>query len=147
MRLNRSSDYGLRLLMYLAENPDRLCTINEVASFHNLSKAHLVKIAHQLGVHGWVHTVRGKKGGIKLAKDSADIPLADIVAMLENDFALVECMGIENECNRYPQCHLHPILNDALALFMGHLANYSLQDLVPNQKEQVVAFHPQKVAT
>lgn len=141
MRLNRSSDYGLRLLMYLAEHENRLCTINEIATFYSISKAHLVKIAHQLGRQGWIQTVRGKNGGLRLAKAPAAIPLAAIVSTLENDFALVECMGLDNQCNRYPNCHLHPILNEAFQLFMGHLANHSLADLVPQPRKKTMSIH------
>ena len=70
MRLTVYSDYSLRLLMYLAVRPERLSTIQEVAKAYNVSSNHLMKVVHQLGMAGYVKTVRGRSGGIRLGRES-----------------------------------------------------------------------------
>ena len=67
MRLTTMTDYAMRLLMYVAQQPDRLSTIAEVAKVYDISEAHLMKITHQLALNGWLETVRGKGGGMRLA--------------------------------------------------------------------------------
>ena len=71
MRLTTMSDYAMRLLMYVGQHPGRLCTISEVARAHDISEAHLTKITHQLALAGWLATVRGKGGGMRLAPPTA----------------------------------------------------------------------------
>jgi Rrf2 family protein len=93
MRLTAMTDYALRLLMYLGRQPERLCTIAEVAQVHGLSQAHLMKITYQLGQRGWITTVRGKGGGMTLALPPEQINLGAVVRSVEPDFQLVECMG------------------------------------------------------
>ncbi len=131
MRLTHMTDYALRLLMYLAQQPDRLCTIAEVAGAHGLSEAHLMKITHQLGLAGWISTVRGKGGGMRLAAPPAQINLGAVVRSMESDFQLVECFGREDHCTLSGQCRLTGILQGALHGFMQHLDRYTLADLLP----------------
>jgi Rrf2 family protein len=90
MRLTTMTDYAMRLLMYVAQQPDRLCTIAEVANAYGISEAHLMKITHQLGLSGWLETVRGKGGGMRLAAAPADINVGAVVRSIEPDFYLVE---------------------------------------------------------
>ncbi len=66
MRLTVYSDYALRMLMYLALKPDQLSTIADIAASYDISENHLMKVAHQLGVGGFVETVRGRGGGLRL---------------------------------------------------------------------------------
>ncbi len=121
----------MRLLMHLAQHPDRLCTIAEVAQHHGISHAHLMKITHQLAKGGWIHTQRGKNGGMQLAKPSQDINLGALVRYMENDLALVECLGDSSQCVLSGRCTLSHILDQALQQFLAHLDQYSLADLLP----------------
>jgi Rrf2 family nitric oxide-sensitive transcriptional repressor len=93
MRLTHMTDYAMRLLIYLAQQPDRLCTIAEVARSYEISEAHLMKITHQLGLAGWIETVRGKGGGMRLARAPEAIGLGDVVRSIEPDFFIVECFA------------------------------------------------------
>ena len=76
MRLTQLTDYAMRLLIYLAQRPERLCTIAEVAGSYGISETHMMKVTHQLGLAGWITTTRGKGGGMRLARDPGEIPLA-----------------------------------------------------------------------
>lgn len=132
MRLTQMTDYALRLLMHVAQQPPgRLCTSAEVARVYGLSEAHVTKITHQLGRAGWLTTVRGKGGGMRLARPASEIALGDVVRGLEPDFALVECLGIGNACVLTGQCRLSRILGQAVSGFLQHLDGYTLADLLP----------------
>ena len=91
MRLTVYTDYSLRLLMYLALKDDGLATIEEIAKSYGISKNHLMKVAHQLGVAGYVETVRGRHGGLRLAKPAKAIGLGEVVRHTEPDMAIVMC--------------------------------------------------------
>ena len=91
VRLTVYTDYALRVLMYLALKEDRLATIAEIAESYDISRNHLMKVAHQLGVAGYVETVRGRGGGLRLAKPIAAIGLGEVVRYTEPDMAIVSC--------------------------------------------------------
>ena len=132
MRLTLMTDYALRLLIHVGQHPDRLCTIAEVAGAYGISEAHLMKITHQLGQAGFIETVRGKGGGMRLAAPPAKIGLGTVVRRLEPDFALVECLAADNRCVLTGRCRLAGILSDGLDGFLSHLGRYTLADLLPD---------------
>lgn len=131
MRLTMMTDYALRLLMYVASRQDRLCTIAEIAQAHGISEAHLMKVTHQLGLQGWIETVRGKGGGMRLALAPAQINLGAVVRGIEPDFDLVECFGASNQCNLTGHCRLAGVLGGAMQGFLAHLDGFTLADLLP----------------
>lgn len=131
MRLTTMTDYAMRLLMYVAQHPDRLCTISEVARVYTISEAHLMKITHQLGLAGWLETVRGKGGGMRLAASPGDINLGAVVRSIEPDFFLVDCLASDTGCMLTGHCRLTGVVSGALQSFMQHLDRYTLADLLP----------------
>jgi len=135
MRLTNFSDYALRLLMFAAAQTDRLITIEETAELYGISRAHLMKVANQLTRSGFLKAVRGRSGGLALAKLPHKIRLSDVLRATEPDFALVECFGAENDCLITPRCRLRGALNNALSAFMRELDAYTLADLVLKPKD------------
>lgn len=131
MRLTAMTDYALRLLMYVAQQPERLCTIAEVAEVHAISRAHLMKITHQLGLRGWIETVRGKGGGMRLARRPENINLGAVVRSIEPDFTLVECLSTGSSCTLTGSCGLTGVVQGALLSFMQHLDEHTLADVLP----------------
>lgn len=130
MRLTIYTDFSLRLLMYLALKPDRLATIKEVATSYSISRTHLMKVAHQLGVMGFVGTVRGKGGGLRLARAAATITVGEIVRRTEPDMALVPCLApISAVCPITPACELRHAIEAARVAFLEVLDRYTLDDL------------------
>ena len=130
MRLTAYTDYGLRLLMYVAMKGDELSTIQEVADAYGISKNHLMKVAYDLGQHGFIETVRGRSGGLKLARPPARIGLGDVVRRMEGDFTMVECFAhTSNGCRITRACRLKGVLKEALDAYMGVLDTYTLLDL------------------
>lgn len=130
MRLTTMTDYAMRILMYVAHNPDRLCTIAEVAAAYGISEPHLMKITHHLGKAGFIETVRGKGGGMRLATSPSQINLGEVVRSVEPDFLLVECFAAGDGCALTGHCRLAGILSGALDGFLAHLDRYTLADLL-----------------
>lgn len=130
MRLTSTADYALRLLMYLGHHPQRLCTIAEVAQAYQISEAHLMKITQQLGAAGWIETLRGKGGGIRLAHAPVDIRLGAVVRSVESDFQLVECFAADSACTLTGSCALAHIVRNALDDFFLRLDRHTLADIL-----------------
>jgi Rrf2 family nitric oxide-sensitive transcriptional repressor len=131
VRLTVYTDYALRLLMYLALKDDGLATIKEVAESYAISRNHLMKVAYELGAAGYVETVRGRGGGLRLAKAAATIGLGEIVRHTEPDMALVPCFKpINAPCAIRRCCVLQTALEKARLAFLDVLDGYTLSDLV-----------------
>lgn len=131
MRLTLHTDYALRLLMHLALAPGRLVTISEVAEAYAISRNHLVKVAHELGKQGFVETLRGRGGGLRLARPPEDISIGHVVRVMEEDFRIVECFDqATNSCCIAPACRLKHLLREALEAWIAVLNGATLADLV-----------------
>lgn len=142
MRLTVYTDYSLRMLMYLAVKEGNRATIAEVAAAYGISKAHLTKVAHQLGLAGYVGTVRGKGGGLCLARAATQIRLGDVVRRTEPDMALVPCFKpVHGPCPIVPACGLRGALHEARQAFLAVLDRYSLDDLVQRRAELASLLH------
>lgn len=131
MRLTDYTDYSLRTLIYVAVHPDTLVTIQQIADAFGIPKNHLIKIVQQLGQDGFLHTVRGRAGGIALGRPAAEINIGDVVRATEPDFSLVECFhGDDNHCVITRVCGLRGVLTAALRAYFEVLDAYTLQDLI-----------------
>jgi len=131
VKLTLYTDYSLRMLMYLAADPNQTSTIQEIADRFHISKNHLMKVAYELGRAGYVGTVRGRNGGLRLARAASDIRLGDLVRECEGDFTLVECFDSDhNQCVLTPACKLKHVLKEALDAYFQSLNRYTLADLL-----------------
>ncbi|OHY81592.1 Rrf2 family transcriptional regulator, partial [Marinobacter sp. AC-23] len=130
MHITRYTDYSLRVLMYLAVQGDRLATIQEIADSYDISKNHLMKVVHQLNIKGYIETVRGKKGGLKLRMATEDINVGVLVRETEHDLSVVECFTSKNACKITPVCGLKPMFGEALQAFLSVLDKYTLKDVM-----------------
>lgn len=139
MRLSAFSDYSLRVLMYLGAQPDRLATIAEIAAGHGISESHLMKVVHQLGRGGFIETVRGKGGGIRLAMTANQIVIGDVIRHTETDFNLVECFADNATCRIQGGCALKAILEQASKALFLVLDAYTLDDLLVNPQGLIPA--------
>lgn len=133
MQLTAHTDYALRVLMYLTVHSQQLVTINELAEFFHVSKNHLVKVVHHLGTKGFVHTVRGKGGGICLARPAQQINVGHVVREIEGHFQIAECFNPKKQglCAIHAQCGLAGLFNNAVGQFLQVLDGAVLADLLP----------------
>ncbi len=131
MKLTLLSDYSLRMLMHLSVNQGALVTIAATAARYDVSKNHLMKVAHQLGQQGYIETVRGRSGGLRLARLPEDIILGHVVRYMEQSSVLVECFpGGKGGCLITKECRLKSALHEAQEAFFTCLDGYTLADLV-----------------
>lgn len=135
MRLTNFTDFALRLLMYAAAHEDRLITVDEASEVYDISRAHLMKITNTLTRAGFLKAVRGRSGGLMLAKPPRKIWLGDVVRATEPDFALVECFSAGNQCIITRSCRLRGILHEGLEAFSAVLDKYTLADLMLKPKD------------
>lgn len=120
--------------MYLAVNEDRLVTIKEIADAHDISKNHLMKLAFELGKQGYIETVRGRSGGLRLKLSPPEITLGAVVRHTEEDFNAVECFeSATNRCKIAGVCRLKGILHQAMTAFLNVLDGYTLADLIQDR--------------
>lgn len=145
MRLTKWTDYTLRVLMHCAATRNRATpvTISEIAQRHEISRSHLMKIVMTLSSLGWIESVRGRGGGIRLLIDADKLSVGEVLRQTETDFHMVECFDGElNSCRLNGRCHLKHVLQEATDSYLKVLDGVSLTDLLP--KPQAPKTHPLK---
>jgi Rrf2 family transcriptional regulator, nitric oxide-sensitive transcriptional repressor len=129
MQLTKFSDYALRVLMYAHAAGDRRVTIEEMAASYRISRAHLMKVVNALTRAGYLAAVRGRSGGLTLARPAEEIRLGEVILTTEPDFALVECFATGNQCVITACCRLPRVLNQALAAFIDALNQHTVASI------------------
>jgi Rrf2 family nitric oxide-sensitive transcriptional repressor len=130
MQLTQFTDFSLRVLIFLARLPDPgQATISEIAEFHQISRNHLVKVVNNLAGHGFIQTLRGKGGGLRLGRPAHTIGVGEVVRVTETNMDLVECFNAKtNQCCIIKGCALKSQLYEARRAFMLVLDQYTLSD-------------------
>ena len=135
MRLTAFTDYSLRVLIYLAADTGRRATIAEISSAFDISEHHLTKVVHFLGRQGWIATVRGKGGGMALARPAAAIGIGAVVRDTEGAAVPAECFAEEpSHCAILKGCRLKKVLAEAVRAFYDVLDQYTLADISRNPR-------------
>ncbi|MCC7273280.1 MAG: Rrf2 family transcriptional regulator [Alphaproteobacteria bacterium] len=133
MQLTAFTDYTLRTLIYLGIEEGRRATVAEIAAAYGIAENHLTKVVLLLGQAGDVATLRGRGGGLRLARPASAINVGAVVRRTEPGLALAPCLGTGN-CVITPACCLRPVLAEALDAFLGVLDRYTLADLVAGSR-------------
>ena len=136
MRLTRYTDYAMRVLLHLAARDDGLASIGDIARLYDISQNHLMKVVQDLGKAGFVRTVRGRGGGIALARPADQIVIGQVVRQTEEGFQLVDCTN----CLIAPACTLPRVLNEATAAFIAVLDKYTVADLLDKRSQMRTLF-------
>lgn len=129
MYLTQHTDYGLRVLIYTAINDDALVNISTIADTYGISKSHLMKVVTSLVKGGFLDSIRGKGGGLRLSRPADKINIGAVIRHLE-PMQLVECMGNNNQCLISPNCRMAGILGGGIRAFLNYLDGFTLADLV-----------------
>lgn len=136
MRLTRFTDNALRALLFLALEPDDVPTVGEVARKMGMSEDHLLKVVQRLSQLGYVKTIRGRNGGMRLARAADTIIVGEVVRRTEDNLSLVPCFEAANDgCPIAPACGLAPALDEALRAFLTTLDRYTVADLIAKRME------------
>jgi Rrf2 family nitric oxide-sensitive transcriptional repressor len=131
MKLTDYTDYSLRTLIYVAVHPDELVTIQQIADTFSVPKNHLIKVVQRLGQLGYLYTLRGRTGGIRLGRAASEINVGEVIRATEPDFGMVECFrGEENRCVITGACGLQHVLAEALRAWFAVIDGYTLEDLL-----------------
>ncbi|HOI66658.1 MAG: Rrf2 family transcriptional regulator [Thiomonas sp.] len=145
MKLTQFTDFGLRALMVLAENPDQSLNSKELAKILDISREHLVKVLQRLAAGGYVQNQRGANGGVRLDKDASEILLGNVVRWLEDGQGLVECLRPDGgHCNLTPLCLLRPLLSDAAEAFYARLNTSTLADCLHPPLQHFITLQTRK---
>ncbi len=149
MRLTLYTDYTLRVLMYLAlkqRDGDGLATVDEIATAYGISRHHLTKIVQELGQQGFIDTLRGRSGGMRLARPAPEISIGAVVRMAEKDFAVVACHDetVPHGCAVFPACRLKRRLARAVEAFLAELDSMTLNEAIgaPAQAAVLLGLRP-----
>lgn len=133
MQLSKFSDYALRTLMHLAVAQENMLTTQQIATIHNAKYNHLAKVTQWLVREGYVTSVRGRSGGLRLAKTLDEVNIGHVIRALESQSALVECLGEGGgNCILSPACGLTSALRSAQDAFYAVLDQMTLADLIQN---------------
>lgn len=139
MRLTRFTDNALRCLLYLAATPARVATVSEVAERMGMSADQLLKVIQRLVALGYVRTIRGRNGGVRLAKSAEAITIAEVVRATEPSLSLVPCFeACSTECPMSGSCALAAALEESLRAFFAVLQRRTVADLVAASGESPV---------
>jgi Rrf2 family transcriptional regulator, nitric oxide-sensitive transcriptional repressor len=135
MKLTTFTDYSLRVLIHLAADPSRRATIAEISAAFRVSENHMTKVVHFLGKQGWIETVRGKGGGIRLAKHPQAIVVGHVICGTEGAAMPAECFRIdEDNCAISSCCQLKGVLAEAVRAFYSVLDRHTLADITRNRQ-------------
>lgn len=142
MRLTQQTNYSIRALLYCATNDGQPSRIRDIARTYGISELHLFKIMHVLVDHGLVETMRGRKGGIRLARPASEITLGDVVRATEGNFHLTDCFDADHDCPLVDSCGLSNALRDALKAFLSVLDGYTIAEVAsrPGALGPLMAF-------
>lgn len=139
MKLTTYTDFGLRAMMYLATLPKgELTSVAHVSNLYDVSRNHMVKVVNQLAREGYIHAVRGKNGGIRLARPPEEINVGQVIRALEHNLRGIDCGS--PACHLVPVCRLRDALGLAMEAFLRVMESYTLADLVGNRDELMVIF-------
>jgi Rrf2 family transcriptional regulator, nitric oxide-sensitive transcriptional repressor len=133
MRLTLYTDYALRVLINVAVADDKLITISDIAETFDISKQHLMKVVSHLSRKGYLDTVRGRGGGIRLRCPPRDINIGQVVRGTEGKLDVIGCLGRRGYCPIERVCVLRGVLHDAIQAFLAVLDGYTLADLIKPQ--------------
>lgn len=130
MRLTRYTDYALRVLLYLGARPEKLSSIGEISRAYGVSQNHMMKVVSELVRAGYVTSLRGRGGGLRLARPASNIRIGEVVRRMENDFDLVDCAN----CLIGPVCGLSCLLREATEAFLAKLDEHSLAEALARKE-------------
>lgn len=136
MQLTKQTDYAFRVLIYLgSQTEDKLSTIHAISETFDISKSHLMKVVQKLVSHGFIQSVRGPTGGIKLGKGKDEINLRRVIELMEVTLKPVNC-DIP-ACRINQSCELRKFLDQAQNKYLEYAEQFTLADLItkPIQKD------------
>ena len=146
MQLTLFTDYSFRVLIYLSLNPEKIITISEIAKNYNISRNHLVKVIHNLAKRGYIESIRGKGGGLRLAQEPTQINVGSVFRHTESLAPAESHLNKDKPTIKSQQTTLKLKLAIELALekFVETLDDYYVSDLLGKKQlgEEKIILDP-----
>jgi Rrf2 family protein len=138
MVITRATEYAIRTIIYLAQQPPgEIVLKKDICRTQDVTPAFLTKILQPLIKAGIVSSQRGVGGGFLLAKNATEITLLDIFQAEEGPLNLNHCLVEKAVCLRESHCAAHEIWNEAQGKMIDVLQGYSIAQLVIREKEKL----------
>ncbi|ODT98776.1 MAG: BadM/Rrf2 family transcriptional regulator [Pseudonocardia sp. SCN 72-86] len=134
MRHTQHADYALRVLMFLRVAPQRRGSIADIATAHRISRYHLDKVVQRMAAADLVQTSRGRGGGVQLVRDPTTISVGDVIRAMEDDFAVVECLGAARFCQIAGVCGARSVFARAIDSYFDVLDRATIEDIAANDE-------------
>jgi Rrf2 family protein len=130
MQIPRRVDYGLRAVIYLAaQDPEKTCSVAEIASRQDIPRKFLEKIIQDLIRSGLVKSKRGPDGGYSLARSPGEISFQNVIEALEGPIAVNVCMDQHQSCSHLPRCTMFGVWSEVQRKVLEVFARTTLSDL------------------
>lgn len=143
MRITKRTNIAVRLLMYCAANQGRLVTKAEIADRCKVSENHLAQVINQLSQLRYLHTQRGRNGGMTLGREAEMIRIGDVFRDIEGEPPAEECFAdADNSCPLVASCRLRLALRDAASVFYASLDEITLDGLVCDNTDLLNCLQP-----
>ena len=130
MQITRQADYAVRAVLHLARTGDQRTATSMIAEEQRIPPSFLAKIISQLSIAGLLHTSRGARGGVTLARDAKDITLLEVIEAIDGPIQLNECVGDNGSCSFDDNCPLRPVWCDAQEELVGRLKGTNFADMM-----------------
>lgn len=132
MHLTQRTDLALRVLTYLVASSDDIVPTSEIEKNFRVSRDHLKKVIPELALAGWVETLRGRNGGVRLSADTTKLRVSEVVERFEPLDPLA-CFRDDAACPISPSCMLKGALWGATQAYLKYLGEYSIADITQNR--------------
>ena len=130
MQITRQADYAVRAVLYLARNGDQRTATSMIAEKQRIPPSFLAKIVSQLSIAGLLHTSRGARGGVSLARAPHEITLLEVIEAIDGPIQLNECVGDTGACSFDDDCPLRPVWCDAQEQLVNKLKDTNFADMI-----------------
>jgi Rrf2 family protein len=131
MQITRQADYAVRAVLHLARmNGKGRAATSQVAKDQHIPPSFLAKIISQLSIAGLLHTSRGARGGVTLARQPEDITLLEVIEAIDGPIMLNECVGENSLCVFDDDCPLRPVWCEAQEELVGRLKGTDFKQLL-----------------
>ncbi len=131
MQITRQADYALRAMLYLAQlEPTQRAATSQIAEEQHIPPSFLAKIISQLSIAGLIHTSRGARGGVSLARQPEEISVLEVVEAIDGPISLNECTDNPSSCPFGEECPLRPLWCDTQSELVKKLKKTSFAEFV-----------------
>lgn len=130
MRLTTKTNLAARVLMACAFNRGKTLRTSDIAQVSNASLNHLLQVVNGLQAHGFIETLRGRYGGLRLARPPEQVSMGAVFRIFEAGHPFAECFDAEtNTCPLSTECRLRGYIARAVEAFYHELDMVTLEDL------------------